>query len=234
VFPCLVLSCLALSCPVLSCPVLSCPVLSCLFIVLLQNPLFGGLQTGNGYTAATFNATAAGQRMQFLHEWFGMPFPMVLLNRFMVTRQHPFLSRFVVTMMSLPRQTRDTNKGKVERRGRLSQVDPPTEITLERGYTPSDTMSAVHDLVASLEEQGHHAVVHSLTGETTSVFAMPSDTKKPNICQDRLGTNIGKTQKKGRFLREARYRHQQGHGKLRRALRARPELQPAHVGQGLL
>ena len=101
------------------------------------NPLFGDLHTGNGYTAAgmaggpgeksvpAFNASAVQSRVDFLFETFELPFPMVLLNRFM--------------------------------------YDPPTEISVESGYTPSPSMAGVHKLVKAMEDAGHHTVVHSLT-----------------------------------------------------------------------
>ena len=39
-------------------------------------------------------------------------------------------------------------------------------------------------------------VVVGVTGKKTALSAMPFETKNASFCQDRLGTSIGKTQKK--------------------------------------
>jgi hypothetical protein len=103
------------------------------------NPLYGDFTTGNGYTAEAFSAPGKKNIPGFNATAVGER----------VKFLHSFLGRpFPMALMN------------------RFMYDPPTEITVVSGYTPSPAMAEVHALIRSMEVDGHHAVVHSLTEKT--------------------------------------------------------------------
>ncbi|MEQ8765711.1 MAG: hypothetical protein RL885_17435 [Planctomycetota bacterium] len=53
-------------------------------LALKTNPLFGWIETGNGYCPETFDLTTASAELSFFNNHFGQPFPMLMFNRFVV------------------------------------------------------------------------------------------------------------------------------------------------------
>eukprot|EP01043_Picozoa_sp_COSAG02_P015972 COSAG02_NODE_693_length_18428_cov_268.516722_9_plen_1031_part_00 len=103
------------------------------------NPIFADFHTGNGYTAAGMQGDAPGIK--------SVP----AFNASAVASRVDFLSDSF-DGASFPMALLDR-----------FMYDPPTEITVKSGYSPSPEMAKVHELVRSMEASGHHTVVHSLT-----------------------------------------------------------------------
>ena len=103
------------------------------------NPIYADFHTGNGYTAAGMQGDRPGIK--------SVP----AFNASAVASRVNFLSD-AFDGASFPMVLLDR-----------FMYDPPTEITVKYGYSPSPEMANVHELVRSMEASGHHTVVHSLT-----------------------------------------------------------------------
>ena len=94
------------------------------------NPIYAGFHTGNGYTAAGMQGSGPGVKS------------ITAFNASAVASRVDFLSEFF-DGASFPMALLNR-----------FMYDPPTEITVKSGYSPSPTMAKVHELVRAMEARG--------------------------------------------------------------------------------
>jgi hypothetical protein len=118
---------------------------------------------------------------------FFTPGPPPLPTRRLRCEKRLFLRHLYIKCIILPRQARDKHREKLRKEWRLSSGDT---------YESYDTLSYEVYLSISSANVGV-AWTHDLVWKTRSWDAV---LRKSSCCQDRLGTNIGKTQTRDAFF----------------------------------